>query len=129
MLTNCRKCGRVFQKALRNICVPCLHEEHDMVRIIRAYLEKNKLAIILDVVRDTEIKLDTILDLIDEGVLILVEFPNITVECGRCGNSTQAGRYCIKCRDEMVQELTNARQMISSSKDKKISKQMGYHSR
>ncbi len=129
MLKNCRRCGRMFEKVFRDICPSCIGKEQEIVRILREYLNKNKLATIFDVVKDTDIALNTIIDLIDAGVLILVEFPNITIECQRCGTPTQVGRYCAKCKDELIRELANATNRISGLKDGKTNKAMDFHSR
>ena len=116
MIMNCRRCGTIFNKGIRDICPACLEEEGQLVGVIRAYLKENKMATILDVVHDTEIPIEVILDFIEERLLILVDNPNMSIECKRCGLPTQEGRFCENCKIEMVHELAHATQLVRDAK-------------
>ncbi len=125
MIANCARCGRFFDRTIRDICKTCIEEEAEFINIIRAYLKENKMATITDVVRDTDIDLEIVLDLIEDGFIVLVDNPNINFECSRCGLPTQDGRICAHCRDELVRELANATHLVrnvkeSSDKQKKV---------
>lgn len=117
MISNCPRCGRLFNKTVRDICDQCINEESDFINIIRQYLKENKLATITDVVRDTEIELEIVLDLIEKGHIVLIDNPNMRFECSRCGLPTPDGRLCSKCREELILELANATQLVRTVKE------------
>jgi hypothetical protein len=116
MISNCSRCGKLFNKTIREICEQCMSEETEMINTIRLYLKENKLATVTDVVRNTEVELEIILDLIEKGHIVLIDNPNIKFECSRCGLPTPDGRLCSRCRDEMIHELANATQLVRNLK-------------
>lgn len=116
MITNCRRCYRLFDKTSHDICPTCIREQQELVGVIRDYLKKHPYATVPEVSEATQIVVEDIVDLIDQHVLILVDFPNFTLTCERCGRATQNGRFCNSCREELTVELGNMTKVIRSTK-------------
>lgn len=68
-----------------------------------------------EVTEETEVEFEVIVGLIQDGRLILRDNPNFNYPCARCGEPTQAGRYCADCTKELTQELTVARTQIQKN--------------
>jgi flagellar operon protein (TIGR03826 family) len=129
MLANCSRCGNLFDKRYRDICPHCIEEEEQDLQVVKDYLGNHRLATLPEVVRDTEVPLETVLTFIDDRRLVLVDFPNLTYQCQQCGTHTQNGRYCQECTDNLVQELADATESVRKLKDTPPPVTGGYHSR
>lgn len=127
MIVNCKRCGRIFQKSTRDICPSCISEQHELVETIRTYLKQNLTATITDVVRDTDVPLEIILDFIDDGLLIFVDNSNISFECSHCGGLSNEGRVCTKCKNELIHELANATQLVQKVRKPTETQSVMYH--
>ena len=49
MLANCKRCERLFQKVVRDICPDCIKEQQELVRLIKEYLREHPNATIPEV--------------------------------------------------------------------------------
>jgi flagellar operon protein (TIGR03826 family) len=127
-IANCRRCGRIFNQVRRNICPACIAEEDKAFEVVRAYLRQHRDATIAEVSEATDVSVDMIIGMIQDGRLILRDHPNMSYPCERCGNPTQAGRYCATCTKELSTSLAAASaELRQKTKDDKSSK--GYYSR
>lgn len=130
LIANCKRCDRLFQKNSRDICPDCIREQLDLVAIIKAYLKTHKHATVSEVSRETDIPVDDIVDLIEDHILILVDYPNIQLTCERCGTLTQEGRFCAECRADLISDLANMTKMVKNLKvTNKTDPPKGYFSR
>lgn len=129
MLANCARCGDMFDKRYRDICLDCIEEEEQHLQTVKDYLRDHRLATLPEVVRDTEVPLESLITFIDDRRLLLVEFPNFTYACQECGKPTQNGRYCTDCTDKLVQDLADATAAVRKMKNSSIPSPGGYHSR
>ncbi|CAM3951995.1 TIGR03826 family flagellar region protein [Alicyclobacillus pomorum] len=120
-IANCKRCGRIFSQVRRNICPACIAEEDQACETVRAYLRKNRDATMTQVTEDTGVATEFIIDLIRDGRLILRNNPNLNYPCERCGNPTQAGRYCASCTKELSASLAaaSAKLRIKMQQEKK----------
>ena len=130
MIANCKRCGQLFQKTSREICLNCIKEQHELVRVIKDYLKKHRLATVPEVATDTDIAVEDIVDLIEEKILVLVDYPNMQITCERCGTPTQDGRFCTNCRNDLVAELADMTGAVKSLKNPDpASSRKGYFSK
>ncbi len=128
-IANCKRCGKMFQKTTRDICMDCVKEEGQILEATRVYLRDNPSSSLAEVSDGTDISMKVIMDLIHAGLLRLVDFPNMAVECQGCGTPTQEGRYCSKCQEELGMKLAGAAGVLKqSTKDKEV-KHKGFYSR
>ena len=123
-VANCKRCGRIFNKVRRDICMQCIAEENKAFEVVRAYLKDHKDATMGDVVEATGVELELIVSMIQDGRLILRDNPNIYYDCERCGGPTQSGRLCAKCTKELAEEMTGAanalrQRMMAQQKDRR----------
>ncbi|GMA51297.1 hypothetical protein GCM10025857_26540 [Alicyclobacillus contaminans] len=107
-IAYCKRCGRIFNQVRRNICPACVAEEDKMFEIVKTYLRQNKDATMMQVTEETGVPTEFIVDMIRDGRLILRDNPNLTYPCERCGQPTQAGRYCAACTKELSESLSAA---------------------
>lgn len=114
-IANCKRCQRIFNKTRRDICHECIAEEEVAFQTVRAYLKEHKDATMAEVTESTEVDLEIIIALIQDGRLILRDNPNLNYPCARCGNPTQAGRYCAACTKELTHELNVARTQLQKT--------------
>lgn len=126
-IANCKRCGRIFNQVRRNICPACIAEEDKAFETVRAYLRKNRDATMLQVTEDTGVPSEFIIDMIRDGRLILRDNPNLNYPCERCGNPTQAGRYCASCTKELSASLSTASAELRQKMQEK--KGHGYYSK
>lgn len=107
-IANCKRCGRMYNRVGRDICLNCVREEDMMLTEIRNFLRKNKLANIAEVAEGTHVEYEIIVDMIRDGRLILRNHPNMSYACERCGKPTQSGRFCGSCTQELARGLSAA---------------------
>lgn len=129
MIANCKRCDRLFQKTIRDICPSCIREQQELVGVIRNHLKKHPYATVPEVAQATQIDVEDIVDLIEQNALNLVDFPNFTLTCERCERVTQDGRFCNSCKEEMAVELANMTKVVRSAKNDFKSLTKGYFSK
>lgn len=112
VIANCKRCESLFNKVLHDICPNCLQEDQERFEQVRDYLKDNRYAKLVDIVRDTHVLIEEITDMIEQGKLVLVDFPNLTIECQGCGLPTQDGAYCSTCKSEMIMALADATEHV-----------------
>lgn len=129
MIANCKRCDRIFQKVVKDICPSCVKEQQELVQLIKNYLRDHPYATIPEVARETDIAVEDLIDLIEQQILILVEFPNMTITCERCGLPTQQGRFCNSCKAELVKEMANMTRAVKQLQEKTAKPTKGYYSK
>jgi flagellar operon protein (TIGR03826 family) len=112
VIANCKECDTLFNKVLHDICPACLQVEQARFVQVRDYLKENRQATLVEIVRDTHVLIEEITDMIEQGKLVLVDFPNLSIECHGCGLPTQDGAYCSACKNEMIMALADATEHV-----------------
>lgn len=129
-IANCKRCGRIFNKVRRDLCPACVEEEEAAFLRVRDYLRQNKNATIGDVVENTGVPSEKIVQMIQDGRLLLRDNPNLVYPCERCGEMTQTGRLCARCTQEMAKELgESTKNMRRNAEGKKDAEKKGFYSR
>jgi uncharacterized protein len=105
-ISNCKRCGMIFQSMGKNICNSCLEIEEQEFEALRKYLNENPGASISNISQELEMPSAKILRFIREGRIELLS-GNGTEEllCSSCGKSIQSGRFCEPCRQKLTQKL------------------------
>jgi hypothetical protein len=108
-LINCKKCGVLFQKKLRDICDKCLEKENKSVEQIEKYI-KNCSAQFISfemINQKTGIELEEIEELYKKGRLTIIT-DRLLAKCKICGveiKCTQGkSNFCAKCLNEVLSE-------------------------
>jgi len=129
-ISNCKSCGRIFNRVRRDICLECIAEEDRAYLSVREYIRNHRDADMAEIVEKTGVGTETIIQLIQDGRLILVDNPNIHYGCARCGEPTQSGKYCSSCAQTLVNALSTASEEIRNKlTDAKKKDGGGYYSR
>lgn len=107
-LVNCKECGRLFNRSIKDICPACVkHDEDDFFKV-SGFLRDHRGASPQEVHEATEVPMDKIYRFIREGRLIAANFPSMTYPCERCGTPIQIGRFCRTCTDELKHQFDRA---------------------
>lgn len=129
-IANCKRCGRIFNRVRRDICTSCIAEEDKMFILVRDYLREHRDAYMQDVIEGTGVDMDVLIQMIQDGRIILTDNPNMNYACERCGGATQSGRFCGKCTKELANSFATAgAQMKSKLANQKAGDRGGYYSR
>jgi len=128
-LRNCPRCGRLFSyDGTHNLCAVCREEEEDDYTKVKNFLWDNPHATIEEVHEETEVERDTIIKFIKDGRLIAdgleIEY---TLKCERCGAPISEGRFCNKCKQELLSGFdpkSNTKDIEDEEKGKKGSDEM-----
>ncbi|WP_198850895.1 TIGR03826 family flagellar region protein [Alicyclobacillus sp. SO9] len=100
-ITNCRRCGGIYNKIGRDLCPECLKEEDAAYQVVRPYLRQHPNTYMAQLTEDTGVDEDLVVEMIRDGRLILGNNPNLFYSCENCGAPTQSGKYCHVCAREM----------------------------
>jgi|LSQX01.1.fsa_nt_gb predicted amidophosphoribosyltransferase len=112
-LKNCRRCGRVYQRVLGNVCPSCTEKmDEDFVKI-RGYIDEHPSANISIVAEETGVPERTILQLLRDGRLEFYKAAE-SLECKRCGVWIKVGSYCEDC----IKKLKTFMEGIDKNTDK-----------
>ena len=109
-LINCKSCGTVFRKTLRDICEKCIEIEKRNIEEITAFVKKcpNSYISIDEISKKLGIAQEELSDLYKKGRINAV-LDRITVKCHICGVYTKVsdmrGHFCIKCSQEMMNDI------------------------
>lgn len=128
-IANCKRCDRMYNRVRRDICLNCIADEDKAFQAVRTYLREHRNASMANVVENTGVELDLVVDMIRDGRIILRDNPNLTYECERCGKSTQSGRYCTNCTQELAANLSGAAAELRKQRDMEQQGKSGYFSK
>lgn len=128
-LANCKRCGRVFVKTVRDICNECYKEEEQLFEKVYKYIRKkeNRTATIQEVSEATDVEESLIMKWVKEKRIHTKDFPNLTYECERCGKPIQDGKICEDCALELKKQLERE-EMIRKLKEQEKQKNQTYYS-
>ncbi len=96
LVDYCPKCGTIFQKNLRNLCVPCSTKMDSDLNLCldRLWMRPNITSKELSEV--TGVSLNELYTFIKSGRLSS-SYRNLTYPCESCGSETRSGRLCFSC--------------------------------
>lgn len=116
-IANCARCNRMYQKATTNrkICMVCIQEEEEAFRLVHDYLHEHPGADMASLVEGTGVEQGVIIRFLKEGRLAklgdLVD--GLAIDCARCGQPVNTGRYCASCTAEMEEALKTSAQTLA----------------
>lgn len=122
-VSNCPKCGNVFQKNLRNLCQRCVVESEQRYGNIKEYLRRNRKATTDEVSDITGIDRKEIVTFIKEGKLILSDYPALTYPCESCGCGIRQHKLCTDCSTRLSRDI---RSMFEKENKQEQSKGIGF---
>ncbi|MBQ0042021.1 MAG: flagellar protein [Lachnospiraceae bacterium] len=106
---NCRSCGKIFNYLSGPpICQACKDAREAKFQEVKAYVYEHRQASIPQIAQDCEVETSQIQQWIREERLVFAEDSPIGVNCENCGAMIRTGRFCEKCKKDMVGQLSMA---------------------
>ncbi len=105
---NCRKCGKLFNHIMGvPICPACREKLEETFQVVKKYIRENKLADIKEVAEACEVEATQIQQWIREERLEFTPDSPVKLPCENCGAMIRSGKYCEKCKKDMVNNLSS----------------------
>lgn len=103
---NCKKCGRMFNFISgAPICESCKEKLEKKFQEVKEYVSENKTAPITMIAEECDVDVNQIRRWIREERLEFSEDSPVGIPCENCGATIRSGRFCEKCKNEMVNRL------------------------
>ena len=100
---TCRKCGRLFNYITGyQICPVCKEALEAKFQEVKEYVREHKGVSINEVSEVCEVETNMIRQWLREERLELAEDSGIMLACEACGGLIRSGRYCDKCKNNLV---------------------------
>ncbi|BCN29707.1 MerR family transcriptional regulator [Anaeromicropila herbilytica] len=103
----CPRCGKMFcyMGIDKAICNKCKEEDEAEFNKVKEYVYNNSDATIMQVSKDTGVRVNRIKTYLREGRLMIPESSPIFLNCELCGTSIRYGRYCRECAESLSSEM------------------------
>ncbi len=106
-IRECKRCGKMFfyTGVGKCICAECKAEDEAEFEMVKDYIYDNHSATIMQVSKETGVKICRIKSYLRDGRLIIPDGSPIFLNCEVCGTNIKFGRLCRECADTMSSEL------------------------
>ena len=105
---TCTRCRRFFNYiGGERICPACKEEVEKEFQKVKDYIRENKGATVIQVAEECEVSEKQIREWVREERLELTATDGAFV-CEKCGVAITSGRFCAKCKADMVDTLNSA---------------------
>ncbi len=106
-IQECKRCGKMFYftGVGKCICPECKAEEEAEFEIVKNYIYEHISATIMQVSKETGVKISRIKSYLRDGRLIIPDGSLIFLNCEICGANIKFGRLCPACGDSLSSEL------------------------
>ncbi len=109
---NCKSCGRLFNYVTGvPLCMSCRDEREQKFQDVKKYIEEHKHAGMQEVSEECEVEVKQIQQWIREERLSFADDSPIGINCEKCGTMIKTGRFCEKCKREMMNDLGSVRRI------------------
>ena len=106
---NCRKCRKLFNYiGGQPICPQCKEELEKKFQEVKSFIQDHRNASVAEVAEQCEVEESQIHQWVREERLMFASGVNIGVVCESCGEPISTGRFCAKCKNNMINDLTSA---------------------
>lgn len=108
-LKKCKECGKLFSPENdEDLCPVCRNSEDEKYEKVKAYLWDNPNATVSEVHEETEVERELIIKFVKEGRLIADGLDvDVKVDCESCQKQIDGGKYCDRCKQNFVEELSD----------------------
>ena len=122
---NCRNCGKLFNYiGGLPICMACKEEAEAKYQVARDYIRDHRGASVKEVSEECDVDEQQIRQWVKEERLVFDTESGIGVVCESCGVAIGSGRYCSKCKLDLVNGLQAAgRQPVRPAQQAKPSRE------
>lgn len=106
---NCKNCGRLFNYiAGPPICPNCKEELEKKFQQAKEYIRENKNSTVQMVAEEVDVPESQIKQWIREERLVFSDSAIAGIACEVCGAPITTGRFCDKCKGQMMNDLNGA---------------------
>lgn len=106
---NCKSCGRLFNYLQgQSLCPACVAGLEDKFQQVKQFLKDNPNAPMNVVSEENDVSAKQIKQWVREERLSFTEGSQITLECEGCGAKILTGRFCAKCKNGLINDLSGA---------------------
>ncbi len=106
---NCKNCGRLFNYiAGPPICPNCKEELEKKFQQAKEFIRENKNSTVQIVAEEVDVPESQIKQWIREERLVFSDAAIAGIACEVCGASITTGRFCEKCKGQMMNDLNGA---------------------
>ena len=107
-LRNCSKCGKMYNYiGGPAICDACKKKIEEDFQKVKQYIEDNPRASLKQIADDNHVSSKMIQQWIREERLMFSKDSPIQLLCEKCGEPIVTGRFCVKCKGNMADNLTD----------------------
>ncbi len=100
-IRNCVNCGNMFQYVGNRLCPKCVKMLDDQLQQVKAYLDENKGATVMQVSEECDVPVRQIKRWIKEERLMFAPGVDTGLVCSQCGMPIESGRMCKKCAEQL----------------------------
>ena len=102
-------CGKIFNYVVGPvICPRCREAREEKFQEVKKYIDEHRGADILEVSEECDVEPGQIHQWIREERLVFSDNSPIGVNCENCGTMIKTGRFCDKCKVQMINGLNNS---------------------
>ena len=118
---NCKDCGKIFNYyGGHPICPTCMTKLDEIFKQIKEYIYEHPLAGVQDVVEEFGVSVSQVHRWIREERLAFSEQSSIGIPCQACGTTIKAGRYCAKCKEQLIHGFSGALRGQESAQEEEV---------
>ena len=119
---NCRRCGKIFNYVVgMPICPACKEAMEVKFQEVKEYVREHKGVGIREVAEACDVDPQQIRQWLRDDRLEMTEDSAIMLNCEGCGTPIRSGRFCDKCKAQMLSGL----QQVSNSMKPKMNPLQG----
>lgn len=116
---NCKVCGRLFNyMSGPRTCPSCREALEKKFSEVKEYIENNVNASMQEVSEAMEVSTQQITQWVREERLSFSNDSVVTLDCEICGAAIKTGKYCEKCKNDMLRGFNGMYKTESNKKQK-----------
>ena len=106
---NCRNCGKLFNYiAGPNICPACKEEIEKKFQQAKEFVRNTAHATVSMVAEEVDVPEQQVKQWIREERLVFADSAIAGIACEVCGEPITTGRFCAKCKNQVMNDLNGA---------------------
>ena len=106
---NCRNCGKLFNYiAGPNICPACKEEIEKKFQQAKEFVRNTAHATVAMVAEEVDVPEQQVKQWVREERLVFSDSAIAGVVCEVCGEPITTGRFCAKCKNQVMNDLSGA---------------------
>ncbi len=103
---NCKKCGRIFNYVAGSIVCPgCREQMEEKFQEVKKYILEHPGVGVSEVSEACEVETTQIRQWVREERLEFTSSSGVDLACEKCGVAICTGRFCSKCKSEMISSM------------------------